>query len=134
MTHYIADLVSTAMAVEASRFKRTPGYLRYRLADRRTVSASFLHGMAASISEKLIAMKPERDAVNATTGRDLIVVKQAVVDEELAKLGIRFGKARATGRRIAGTAFEAGQAAGRKLRINPGVEMAGDRRLDREAT
>ena len=134
VAHYIADLVSTAMAVEASRFKRTAGYLRYRPADRRTVSASFLHGMAASIGGKLTAMKHERDAVNASTGRDLVVVKQAVVDQELAKLGMRFGKARATGRRVAATAFEAGQAAGRNLRINPGVGVAGGRRLDREAT
>ena len=57
-------------------------------------------------------MKHERDAMNAGTGRDLIVVKQAVIDEALAKLGMRFGKPRATGLRIAGTAFEAGQAAG----------------------
>ena len=134
VAHYIADLVSTAMAVEASRFKRTAGYLRYRPADRRTVSASFLHGMAASIGGKLIAMKHERDAVNASTGRDLVVVKQAVVDQELAKLGMRFGRTRATGRRVAATAFEAGQAAGRNLRINPGVGVAGGRRLDREAT
>ena len=34
VAHYIADLVSTAMAVEASRFKCTAGYLRYRPADR----------------------------------------------------------------------------------------------------
>jgi Protein of unknown function (DUF2786) len=134
VAHYIADLVSTAMVVEASRFKLTAGYLRYRPADRRTVSASFLHGMAASIGGKLIAMKHERDAVNAGTGRDLVVVKQAVVDQELAKLGMRFGRARATGRRVAATAFEAGQAAGRNLRINPGVGVAGGRRLDREAT
>jgi hypothetical protein len=133
VAHYIADLVSTAMAVEASRFKRTAGYLRYHPDDRRTVSASFLHGMAASIGTKLTAMKHERDAVNASTGRDLIVVKQAVVDEGMTKLGIRFGKARAAERRIAGSAFEAGQAAGRNLRINPGVGMAGDRQLDRKA-
>jgi hypothetical protein len=134
VAQYIADLVSTAMAAEVSRFKRTPGYLRHHPDDRRTVSVSFLHGMAASIGEKLTAMKHERDAVNASTGRDLMVVKQAVVDEELATLGLRFGKARATGRRVVGAAFGAGQAAGRKLRINPGVGMAGDRRLDREAT
>ena len=67
------------------------------------------------------------------TGRDLIVVKQAVIDEALAKLGMRFGKPRATGLRIASTAFEVGQAAGRNLRINLGVKMAGDRWLDREA-
>jgi hypothetical protein len=78
-------------------------------------------------------MKHERDAVNASTGRDLIVVKQAVVDEELTKLGMRFGKARATGRRVAGSAFEAGQAAGRNLRINPGVGMAANRQLDYRA-
>ena len=82
----------------------------------------------------MIAMKHERDAVNAGTGRDLVVVKQAVVDQELAKLGMRFGKTRATGRRVAANAFEAGQAAGRNLRINPGVGIAGGRRLDREAT
>ena len=58
----------------------------------------------------------------------------ALSDDELTKLGIRFGKARAAERRIAGSAFEAGQAAGRNLRINPGVGMAGGRRLDREAT
>jgi hypothetical protein len=134
VAHYIADLVSTAMTVEAGRFKRTAGYLRYRPDARRTVSASFLHGMAASIGEKLTAMKRERDAMNASTGRDLIVVKQAVVDEELAKLGLWFGTARAPGRRVAATAFEAGQAAGRNLRINPGVGVDGGRRLDREAT
>jgi hypothetical protein len=134
VAHYIADLVSTAMAVEVSRFKSTAGYLRYRPADRRTVSASFLHGMAASIGGKLTAMKHERDSANASTGRDLVVVKQAVVDQELAKLGMRFGKTRATGRRVAANAFEAGQAAGRNLRINPGVGVGGGRRLDREVT
>jgi hypothetical protein len=132
--HYIADLVSTAMVVEASRFKLTAGYLRYRPADRRTVSASFLHGMAASIGGKLIAMNHERDAVNASTGRDLVVVKQAVVDQELVKLGMRFGRARATGRRVAATASEARQAAGWNLRINPGVGVAEGKRLNHEAT
>jgi hypothetical protein len=90
--------------------------------------------LAASIGGKLIAMKQERDAVNAATWRDLVVVRLAVVDQELAELGMRFGRAQSTRRRVAATAFEAGQAAGRNLRINPGVEVAGGRRLDREAT
>ena len=74
---------------------------------------------------KLTAMKHERDAMNAGTGRDLIVVKQAVIDEALAKLGMRFGKPRATGLRIAGTAFEAGQAAGGKPADQPGGQNGG---------
>ena len=35
VAHYIADLVLTTMTVEASRFKRTAGYLRYRPDARR---------------------------------------------------------------------------------------------------
>lgn len=66
-------------------------------------------------------MKRERDAANASTGRSLVVVKRAVVDEELAKLNMNFRRSRSAGRMIAKNAFEARQAAGRALPINPGV-------------
>ena len=86
-------------------------------------------------------MEPTADGLllkELAPGITVTAVRQAteaelIIDEALAKLGMRFGKPRATGLRIAGTAFEAGQAAGRNLRINPGVRMAGDRWLDREA-
>jgi hypothetical protein len=37
-------------------------------------SSSFTLGMVASIADKLIAMKRERDAENNGTGRDLVVL------------------------------------------------------------
>ena len=121
VAQYITELVSTAMHSEVERFKRSAGYLRYRSDDRRTVSTSFLHGMAMSISDKLTDMKRQRDMANASTGRDLVVVKTAVVEEELAKLNMRFKRPKSAGRLIAPNAFESGQAAGRRLQINPGV-------------
>lgn len=129
VAQYITDLVTTAMDTEVERFKRTKDYLRYRSEDRRTVSNSFLHGMAASIGEKLADMKRQRDAVNASTGRDLVVVKTAVVEDELAKLNVRLRRPKAAGRLIAPNAFESGQAAGRRVQINSGVEAEGRGRI-----
>ena len=131
--HYVAELVATAMATDVERFKRTKEYQRYRPNDRRAISASFLHGMVASISEKLTAMKRDRDVVNASTGRDLVVVKQAVVEEELAKLNMNFRRPKASGRMIEKNAYEAGQAAGRNLAINPGVGTGASGKLARRS-
>jgi hypothetical protein len=133
VAQYVADLVSTAMATDAAQFKSTRDYRRTRTGDRRLVSASFLHGMAASVSARLLAMKQERDTVNAGTGRDLVVVKQAVVDGELERLGMTFSRPRASGQTIARNAFEAGQAAGRGLAINPGIGTPDSRLIGRGA-
>lgn len=133
VAHYIADLVSGAMLTEAAHFKRSKDYLRYRPEDRRTVTNSFLHGMAASVSAKLLAMKGERDAANASTGRSLVVVKRAVVDDELARMNMNFRRSRSAGRMIAKNAFKAGQAAGRNLAINPGIGTGASGTLGRKA-
>ncbi|MCW2242553.1 DUF7168 domain-containing protein [Azospirillum canadense] len=132
VAQYITDLVSTAMHTEVERFKRTKDYLRYHPDDRRTVRTAFLHGMAASVAEKLADMKSQRDAANATTGRDLVVVKTAVVEEELAKLNLNLRKSRSSGRSVTKNAFEAGQTAGRKLAIYPGVSGEVAARLARK--
>ena len=121
VAHYLCDLIDTAMLTEVDRFKATPGYLRYRPNDRRKVSTSFLHGMSSSIAAKLRAMKEQRDAAHRVTGRDLVVVKSAVVEDELAKLGLHFSKRRPGRRTVAKDAFDAGHAAGQSVAINPGV-------------
>ncbi|MEI8395800.1 MAG: DUF2786 domain-containing protein [Rhodospirillaceae bacterium] len=121
VAHYLCDLVDTAMLTEVERFKNTAGYLRYRPGDRRKVSTSFLHGMASSLAGKLRAMKAQRDAVHRVTGRDLVVVKTTVIEEELSKLGLNFSKRRQAPRMVAKHAFDAGHAAGQSVAINPGV-------------
>jgi hypothetical protein len=55
-------------------------------------NASFTLGMVASIADKLTAMKAGRDQANNGAGRDLVVLKSAVVDAELDKLDLKLAK------------------------------------------
>jgi hypothetical protein len=77
--------------------------------------------MVASIADKLMTMKRERDVVNNSTGRDLVVLKASVVDAELKKLDLKLRTVRRTRRMVSPTAYEAGGAAGASLAINPGL-------------
>ena len=125
VAHYLCDLIDRSMLIEVARFKCTPGYLGYRPADRKTASNSFLHGMAASIATKLREMKVLRDEAHRATGRDLVLIKAILVDEELAKLGLSFTTRRQAPRTIAKHAFYSGRAAGKKVAINPGIGSVG---------
>lgn len=56
------------------------------------------------------------------SGRDLVPVKAAIIDDELAKLGLRF-KARGTrrGRYVLQDAYEAGHEVGDRFEYRPGI-------------
>jgi hypothetical protein len=84
-------------------------------------NASFTLGMVASIADKLTAMKSGRDEANHSNGRDLVVLKAAVVDAELEKLDLKLRTVRRPTRMVSMTAYEAGGAAGASLAINPGI-------------
>ena len=84
-------------------------------------NSSFTLGMVASIADKLTAMKRERDAVNNSTGRDLVVLMASVVDAELGKLDLKLRTVRRATRMVSPTAYEAGEIAGASLAINPGI-------------
>lgn len=87
-------------------------------------NASFALGMVASIADKLMAMKMGRDRANKEIGRDLIVVKAAVVDVELEKLGLELQTVGRPGRTVSPLAYDAGGAAGASLAINPAIRKA----------
>ena len=87
-------------------------------------NASFALGMVASIGNKLTAMKAGRDETNSSTGRDLVVLKTAIVDAELEKLDLKLRRARGGSRRVSMPAYEAGSTAGASLAINPGIGVA----------
>jgi hypothetical protein len=84
-------------------------------------NSSFMLGMVASIGDELMAMKWERDAVNNGTGRGLVVLKASVVDTELEKLDLQLRTVRRATRMVSPTAYEAGEAAGPSLPVNPGI-------------
>ena len=79
--------------------------------------------MVTSIADRLRAMKAARDGANRSGGRDLVVVKSAIVAEELARLDLNLRTVRPSRRLISTTAFEAGSAAGASLAVNPGIRQ-----------
>lgn len=121
VAHYLAELVDGAVRAELGRFKTSVDYSRFRHQERHLANASFALGMVASIAQRLLAIKAERDQVNESTGRGLVVLKTSVVDAELDKLDLKLRVARSTSRIVSVTAYEAGGAAGASLAINPGL-------------
>ena len=132
VAHYLTELIDTAVRSELGRYKTTPEYRRFRHKQRHIANASFALGMVASIADKLTVMKAGRDEANHGTGRDLVVLKAAVVDAELEKLDLNLRAVRRPSRMVSTSAYEAGSAAGASLPINPGIGEAPRTRTVRE--
>lgn len=121
VAHYLTELVDTAVRTETGRFKTSREYQKFRHNERHLANSSFSLGMVASIADKLMAMKAERDHVGETTGRALVMVKASVVEAEFAKLDMNLKTSRGGRRMVSMTAYEAGGVAGASLAIHPGI-------------
>jgi len=123
MAHYVHDVIAVAMQTAWLDYARGQRFIRYGHDEK----GSFLFGMAVSIADKLTAMKAERDDANRVGanlvggGRDLAVVRHAIVDAEFAKLDLALRQGRASGKKVAAGAFDAGHAAGQSLALHPAV-------------
>ena len=121
VAHYLTELVDTAVRSELGRYKTGTEYRRFRHQERHMANASFALGMVASIADKLMAMKAERDQVKNSSGRGLVVLKAAVVDTELDKLDLELRSVDRPSRMVSPDAYGAGEAAGASLPINPAI-------------
>jgi hypothetical protein len=121
VAHYLTELIDTAVRSELGRYKNSADYRRFRHQDRHMANASFTLGMVASIADKLTAMKAAREEISRSTGRELVILKAAVVDAELEKLNLNLRTVRRASRMISLTAYEAGEDAGASTAINPGI-------------
>ena len=110
--HDLAELVDNAVRTQLGRYKTSAAYRRFRHQDRHEANASFALGMVASIADKLTAMKMQRDAVNRGTGRDLVVLKTAVVEAEFEKLDLKLQTVVRGSRMVTPVAYDAGETAG----------------------
>jgi hypothetical protein len=122
---YLFAVIERAIGTETAIFRKlNPRLQGVRL---RRASASFQHGVVARVSDRLDAMHHARDATvraQRSTGTDLIVAKNRVVEEAFGEIDIRLVRMAATGRRVITTAFRAGWAAGDRVNLNRPV--AGD--------
>ena len=120
---YLYELIEQAFETEMQQFKRSELYMSHRTGERRSATHSFQTGLAQGIGWKLERLRAERDiTMQASAGRDLVVVKDEVIDEDLAKLGLHF-KTRGGRRRrsVLKDAYKAGQEAGNRFAYRPGV-------------
>jgi hypothetical protein len=125
---YLYEMVERAFESETDAFRRGPIYQDME-GERRTATNSFQIGLSRGISAKLCSLRDERTARGSTTGgRDLVVVKADMVEEELAKLGLHL-TSRSTGsrsKRVLSDAYAAGEAAGQRFEFTPGIAMAAE--------
>jgi hypothetical protein len=122
---YLYEMVDRAFDTETDAFRGSDLYLQMA-GERRSATNSFQIGLAHGITDKLHTMRTARDAVmRSASGRDLVPVKAAMVDEEMDKLGLSFSsRAIGRGKRVFADAFKAGEAAGQRFEFAPAVTRA----------
>jgi hypothetical protein len=124
---YLHDLVEQAFETETARFKSGTLYAEHASSERRSATTSFQTGLAHGIANKLHALHAEREtAMRVSSGRDLMPIKAALLDEELDKLGMTFQtRSGQKGRQVLSDAYHAGQAAGDRFEFRPGIGQPG---------
>lgn len=119
---YLYEMVERAFDTETAVFRRSDLYEEMK-GDRRSATNSFQIGLSRGISAKLGAMRAARDeTIRSASGRDLVPVKSAMIEEEMSKLGLHLSqRSHATGKRVIRDAYTAGQEAGEKFEFAPGI-------------
>ncbi len=122
--HYLYDLVDTAFDTETARFRASDIYGDIHSRDRRSATTSFHTGLGSGIRAKLHDLRQAREAVRRNgSGRDLMVVKESIVDDEVARLGLSLrARSRATKKYVLTDAYEAGHQAGKRFEYRPGLK------------
>lgn len=117
------DLIGEAIVVETAAFKAGPLYADHPSNQKASATRSFQAGMVHEIAGKLADLKRQRSrATLKSTGRDLVPLKADIVEQELARLGMRFTeKAVQTGRSVLKDAYHAGRAAGQAFELEPKI-------------
>jgi len=123
---YLMHLIARAFETEANRYRAGPEYTRGRGGRRRALHTSFMLGLSQGVQARLRTMQAERDAaVQASSGRSLVLAKAGVVEAEVAKLGLRFRTRNPAERRVDPGAFDAGHDAGQRFEVRPGLTGGG---------
>jgi hypothetical protein len=122
---YLYDMVERAFQTETDAFQASELYARMAGA-RRSATNSFQIGLGRGICHKLATMQAARAASqHSASGRDLVPVKAAMVDDELAKLGLDLHRREVgRGRRVLADAFSAGETAGQRFEFRPAITQA----------
>ena len=125
-SEYLYEMVDRAFDSETATFRAGKLYQEAPSGERRSATNSFQIGLARGICDKLNTLRQARELVLRNgSGRELIPIKEAMVDAELAKLGLTFRTLNRPGRRrVISDAFHAGKEAGERFNYQPGLTHA----------
>jgi hypothetical protein len=119
MAAYLFAVIDRAIHTETAAFRRANP--RLRAVRLRQASASFQHGMAARVAERLDAMRRDREAAvrsQRAAGTALMLVKHRVVEDAFRETNVRLVSMAAIGARPIASAYHQGWAAGDRVNLN----------------
>lgn len=118
------EKIEEAFNTETKNFKHGDFYNRCTSGQRRRAANSFRLGLGHGINTKLNQLKEARKtSVRTVGGRDLVPLKNSVIDEELANLGLNLRASRASrGRRVFSQAYYSGRVTGENLSWQDKIE------------
>ena len=112
---YLLAICARAMQDEANALDAA-GSL-YRPDVRRRRRMAFLDGMAETLARRILAMVPGE----TSTGRGIVPLRFALIDAEMARIGIELGSGRGRKPRDFDPDYSKGRAAGEAVALNPGL-------------
>lgn len=111
---YLLALCERAMNTESA--KHMLGTAKWPYGRRVARLMPFLDGMADRLQRRILGMIPPRPA-----GTGLIVLRNALIDEEMARRGHELEDGGRARRPIDGASYRAGQVAAERVALNPGL-------------
>ena len=118
---YLFDLISNGIATEVGIYKASSDYLTATGTHGRTLVSSFIAGMEDRICARLDALREQKhSAIQEATGRSLVVIKAAQIEEDFKATGIRLVSS-GIRRSTSGSGYANGQVAGDMLPLSHGV-------------
>ena len=122
MCIYFYQYTCTAINEETTRYQKSAEYKQLTTWQHgRTVSDSFRKGMSARIAKDIRETHQSQQAEYAAQGGTaLVLVKNAIVNDAYAKLGMRLGTARRSQARTSNS-YSSGFAAGGNVSMRKGV-------------
>jgi hypothetical protein len=123
---YLYEMVERAFESETEKFRAGTFYQDTPTSHRRSATNSFQIGMARGICAKLDTLRQAREVVMRDgSGRELVPIKEALINADLAKLGLSFRTVNRPGRRsVISDAYDAGQEAGQRFEYRAGLSHA----------
>lgn len=118
---WLYEIILVAMGRELVGFRLYMKQEKIRAGKKQV--GSFLSGMAGKIGVRLVEMKREQDTKNqATTGRDLVILKSDIVREQFKTLGIDLRQRRDGRKSFDKAAFNSGDRAGGRVNFNKTIK------------